>query len=897
MRPERWIYKLPLRLRSLFHRQKADEELEEELRDHLELKTQQYISQGMTPQEARRAALLEMGGIEKRKEECRDARRITWLQDLLQDIRYGLRILGKSPGFTTVAVLTLALGIGANTIIFSVVNAVMYRKPPVPEPDRLMIVSSASAVDSSAPDRVFSQPPVSAPDYLDWRAQSSSFSTMAAAEFDSFTISGGTTPERASGGRVSHEFFNVLGVAPAFGRTILPGEDQPGHDQVVILSDELWKSKFGGDPNVLGRLLKINGNACAVIGVMPPSFRLPSFMAKLWIPLVLSHANLGPSGRDGRYLRIFARLKPGIHVRQASAEMATIAQRIAQALPETNRGWGAGVMSLQQYGIADMNAGPPLAFLMAAVAFVLLIACANIANLLLARNSARQREFTIRGVLGAGRLRLARQLLTECLLLAFAGGCLGIVFGYGGLHALLPQFNWNEDAVVVAKEITIDGHVLGVTLAIILLCSILFGLAPALQFWRGNASSGLKEGGRGTTIGPERHRMQRLLVAAQLALSLFLLVGAGMFAGQFIQEMHANTGLNPRNMLTASISLRGLEYSQPQRQKSFYELVLRGLAGSPGVQSAAVTSDLPFNFPDSVAFNAENRAVARPEEHPMCGHFAVSPEFFATTQIPLLQGREFTASDNADSVPVAIVNEAFARRYFPGENPLGRRIRIDPAHRAGEQWSEIVGVAGNVNEYLGQAEPHPEIFEPFLAHPSSSMYLMLRTRTDTALFADSLRRAVWAEDADQAITDVRTMPRVIADSSQGDDLLAELMGAFAGIALLIAAIGIYGVLSYLVSQRTHEMGIRMALGAKPDEVLLLVIRNGMKLVVTGAAIGFLVSLSLPKLIAAGFNDFRFHAAWVIALAPVVIIAVGLVACYIPARRAMRVDPMVALRYE
>jgi putative ABC transport system permease protein len=720
---------------------------------------------------------------------------------------------------------------------------------------------------------------------------------MAAAEFDSFTISGGTTPERASGARVSHEFFNLLGVAPAFGRTILPGEDQPGHDQVVILSDELWKSKFGGDPNVLGRLLKINGNACAVIGVMPPSFRLPSFMAKLWIPLVLSHSNLGSAGRDDRYLRIFARLKPGIHVRQASAEMATIAQRIAQAHPETNRGCGSSVMSLQQYGIADTNAGPPLAFLMAAVAFVLLIACANIANLLLARNSARQREFTIRGVLGAGRLRLARQLLAECLLLAFTGGCLGILLGYGGLRALLPQFDWNEDAVALAKEVTIDGHVLGVTLAIILLCSILFGLAPALQFSRGDASNGLKEGGRGTTIGPERHRMQRLLVAAQLALSVFLLVGASMFAGQFIAEMHANTGLNPRNVLTGSVSLRGLEYLQPQRQKSFYELVLRRLAVSPGVQSAAVTSDLPFNFPDSVAFNVENHAVARPEEHPRCGHFAVSPGFFATTQIPLLQGREFTTSDNADSVPVAIVNEAFARRYFPGENPIGRHIRIDPAHRTDEKRSEVVGVAGNVNEYLGQAEPRPELFESFLAQPVASMYLMVRTRTDPALFADSLRRAVWAEDGDQAITDVRTMQRVIADSSEGDDLLAELMGAFAAIALLIAAIGIYGVLSYLVNQRTHEMGIRMALGAMPNEVLLLVMRNGMKLVVTGAAIGFLVSLSLPKLIAAGFKDFAFHGAWVIALAPIVVIAVGLASCYIPARRAMRVDPMIALRYE
>jgi predicted permease len=897
MQPERWMYKLPLRIRSFFDRQKVDQELDEELRDHVELKTQQYIAQGQAPQEARRAARLAMGGLEKRKEECRDARQVTWLQDLLQDIRYGLRILRKSPSFATIAILTLALGIGANTIIFSVVNAVMYRKPPLPEPDRLMVISSARAVDSATPDRVFSQLPVSGPDYLDWRAQSTSFSEMAAAEFDNFTISGGTTPERASGARVSPEFFKVLGVAPAFGRTILPGEDQSGHDHVVILSDELWKSKFDGDPHVLGRVIKINGNSCTVIGVMPPSFRLGSFIAKLWIPLVLPHANLGATGRDDRALRVFARLKPDSSVRQAGAEMAAVAQRLAQAHPETNRGWSAGVMSLQQYSIADTNAGPPLAFLMAAAAFLLLIACANIANLLLARNSARQREFTVRGVLGAGRLRLARQLLTECLMLSFTGGILGILVGYGGLRAVLPQFNWNEDAAVLAKQVTIDGHVLGVTLGIIVVCSILFGLAPVLQFSRRDASDGLKEGGRGTTISRERHRVQRLLVAGQLALSLFLLVGASMFAGQFVQEMRANTGFNPHNMLTASVSLRGVEYLQPQRQISFYELVLRRLSGSPGVLSAAATSELPFNYPDSLAFAIEDHPVTKPGEQPACGHYAVSPGFFATTQTPLLQGREFTAADNADTPPVAIVNEAFARRFFPGVNPIGRHIRIDPAHRSSEKWSEIVGISGNVNEYLGQTEPHPEMFEPFLARPRDSMYLMGRTRTDPAQFSDALRRAVWDEDGDQAITDVRTMQRVIADSGQGDDLLAELMGAFAATALLIAALGIYGVLSYLVGQRTHEMGIRMALGARPSEVLLLVIRNGMTLVATGAAIGFLASLSLPKLIAAGFSDFRFHGAWIIGLAPLVVIVVGLVACYIPARRAMKVDPMVALRYE
>src|SRR5438309_1529545 len=827
MRPEHWLYTIPLRLRSLFRRAQADQELDDELRDHLERKTEEYVAQGMAQGEAHRRARLDLGGIEQTKEKCRDARRANWIQDFVHDLRFGLRMLRKAPGFTAVAVITLALGISANTTIFSTVNAFFLRKPPIRDPDRVVIVSSVSPEKNTyAPDRI----PVSAPDYLDWRAQDKSFDGMAAADFEDFTISGGTAPERVAGARVSSNFFEVLGVGPAMGRTFLPEENQWGRDHSVILSDELWKGRFGGDPRVLGHLVKINGQNHTVAGVMPRPFRLWDFEARLWIPLTFSPDDLRPPSRSTRLLRVFARLKPGTDERKATAEMQTITQRIAEAHKDTNKGWGASVMSLQRYSIADSNSETATAFLMAAVGFVLLIACTNLANLMLARNSIRQREFIIRSALGAGRFRLARQLFTECLLLSIAGGGLGILGAFWGVRLLRSQFNWNEGALEMAKEISVDSRVLIFTLAISLGAGILFGLAPAIQIVRQDASDGLQEGGRGGTAAPRRLRLQRL-------------------------------------------------------------------ANLPGVQSAAGATDLPYNFPGYVPFTVEGHPVTKPDDQPKSGWFTVSPGHFATLQVPLLQGREFTSSDTADASPVVIVNEAFARRFFGGENPVGRHIRLDLGDRNQNRWSEVVGVVGNVMEFLGQVQPRPQIFVPFAAHPSQLMRFIVRTRTDPLSLSDSLRHAVWAVDPDQAVTEIRTMDRVIRDSGAGDDAMAQTMGVFALLGLLMAAVGIFGVVSYLVEQRTQEMGIRLALGAEPAGVLRLMIRKGMALVGVGTGIGILVSLGLPKLAAAEFENFHFHSIWVLIFAPVVVVLTGFAACYLPARRAMRVDPMVALRYE
>ena len=889
-----WVQRFWLRLQALFRRNRNSQQLDDEIQFHLDQQIAENLAAGMNPEEARYAARRTFGNPKFLKEETRD----TWgwrsLENVVGDVRFALRVLRKSPGFTAIASLTLALGIAVNTTIFSVVNGVLLRKPPVPDPDRVVIVSSFNpAKDAYAPDRT----PVSAPDYLDWQAQSSSFSGMAAADFEDFTISGDATPQRVAGARVSGSFFTVLGIDPEMGRTFLPEENEWGRDHTVILSDELWKERFGSDPHVLGRLVKINGNNCTVVGVMQRTFHLWDFEAQLWIPLTFSTDDLRPSARSTRLLRVFARLKADEDVRHATAEMQTMAQRLAQAHKDTNEGWGASVMSLQRYSIADSNSEMGTAFLTAAVGFVLLIACTNLANLMLARNSGRQREFTIRSALGAGRFRIGRQLLTECLVLSIAGGALGILGAFWGVRLLRSQLNWNESALVMAKEICIDSRVLLFTLAISLGAGILFGMAPAIQIARRDASEGLIERSRSATSGPQRYRLQRLLVVGQLALSLFLLVGAGLFVDGFLEEIRASVGFNSHNLLTGTVWLRDLQYLQPQRQRQFFENVLQRLASLPGVQSTAGATDLPYNFPGYIPFTVEGRPITKPEEQPKCGWFAVSPGHFATLQIPLLQGREFTSSDSADAPPVVIVNEAFAKRFFSGENSIGRHIRLDLDDHKQNAWSEVVGVVGNVQEFLGQVKPRPQIFVPFALHPGGLMRFILRTRTDPTGFSDPLRRAVWAVDPHQAVTKILTMDRVIRDSAAGDDAMAETMGVFALLALLMAAVGIFGVLSYFVGQRTQEMGIRLALGAEPAGLLRLVIRKGMAFVGVGTGIGILLSLALPKLVAAAFDDFKFHSTWVLIFAPIIVVLAGFAACYVPARRATKVDPMVALRYE
>lgn len=870
-----------------------DRDLAEEMRLHRELREQEQVERGFSPKEARYAAQRRFGNDLVLREESRDMWGWKWLETLLQDVRYGLRMLAKNPGFTAVAVITLGLGIGVNTTVFSFVQGFLLRRPPVADPDRVMMLCGTNPKGGWMPDMA----PVSAPDFLDWRRQANSYSGMAAASFDSFTLSGSGEAERVPGGQVSANYFQVLGVAPIRGRDFAPGEDQPGHAKVAIIREDLWQQRFGGDPAAIGRTVKVDGQNYTVIGIEPSRFRIWIFPAQLWIPLDFKPEQLGSEGRKNHWLlNVFARLKPGVSRAQAQAELAAIASRLATDHPDSNKGWGANVLTLGKYMADTSNTRPAMTVLMGAVIFVLLIACANLANLLLARNTARQREFGIRAALGAGRLRLARQLLSECVLLSLAGAGMGLAISVLGLRVLRPQLNWNEYACFVAREIYVDKSVLLLTLAISVLAAMVFGTAPALQLSRSGPAAGLKENSRTTSAGRERRRLQNLLVTGELALSLILLVGAGLFVRSFIDDLRNAPGFNPRNTLTASVSLSGATYKDPARQTAFFQNVLRQLATEPEVRSAALTTDLPFEFPGSASFAIEGQPTAAPIELPSAGHFLISPNYFHTAQIPLLEGREFTQSDNASSAPVVIVNEAFVRKYFPKANPLGRHIKINHGGQTGP-GSEIVGVAASINEFPGQAAPRPHIFEPLLAQPSDTVKIMVRTRGDPAMVSAALRRAVFAVDKDQAVTNLRTMERVIQDSGQGDDVMAELMGTFAGIALLMAAVGIYGLLAYLVGQRTQEFGVRMALGAGRGEIVRLVLRNAMVWVATGTGIGFLISLALPRLFAASFTGFHVRSGLILIGGPVVVMLVALASCYIPARRATKVDPMVALRCE
>ncbi len=864
--------------RLISRRKRMMDDIDQDIRDFIERETRDNIERGMPPEEAHYAALRKFGNVTHFREEAREVWTFLWLEQLWQDVRYGVRMLVANPGFTAVAVLSLALGIGVNCTIFSVVSTMLLRKPPVKDPDGLMMLFSKNLKAAGAGDEA-SRSPVSPPDFLDWRAQTTAFSEIAAAS--SFeddiqaTLGGGSEPLRVPSGAVSANYFQVLGVSPLVGRAFLPGEDQPGHDRVALVRADLWKSRFGTDPHVLGRTVKVNGESYAIIGVMPDTFRsFWMFPEQLWIPLVFTPEQLSPAARAQHSLSVFGRLKAGVSEAQARSELETIARRIAASSPETRKDWGANVLTVQQYAIQESNSSTALAFLMAVVGFVLLIACANVANLLLARNAGRQREFAVRAALGAGGFRLARQLLSECLLLALLGGGLGLVFAAWGLHLLRGAFNWNEWTVLIAEQLSVDRNVLWFTLAVSAASAMIFGLAPAFQISRRDPNAGLKESSRSATSGREHHRLQNFLVTAQLALSLILLVGAGLFVENFIEETQERPDMNPHNVLTATVALSGTSYKDAARQAAFSQNLLRQLSGIPEVQAAAISTDLPYTFPSHAQIAVEGRPVPKTEEQSRSAYFAVSPGYFGAAQIPLREGREFTLSDNARSAPVAIVNQELAAEFFPNENPIGRHIGITHPGEvtsdsiASAKWSEVIGVVGNVNVYLGQQTPRPQVFEPFLQRPDPLMQLLVRTRTEPAAFSASLRRAVWSVDKDQPVTNLRTMDRVLEDSGQGDNIMAELMAAFAGIALAMAAVGIYGLIAYLVGRRIHEVGVRMALGASKREVLLMVLRGSMRMVLVGVVIGFLVSLALPRLVTAAFQrrpyepsqlDSRRHA--------------------------------------
>ena len=812
------------------------------------------------------------------------------METIFQDLRYGFRMLAKKPGFTFVAVVALALGIGANSAIFSVVNSVLLRPLPFKAPDQLMIVWEDSAKygfpkDTPAPAN-----------FIDWRDQNQVFDTLAAVASQTFNLMGTGEPEKIEGQRVSAAFFPMLGVEPILGRSFLAEEDKAGAGRVVIMNYGLWQRRFGSDPDIVGKPVTLNGQPYTVVGVMPKDFRFPDpFQSAgednaLYVPIAFSSEEA--STRGGHYLIVYGRAKSGVTVEQAQAEMTTIAARLEQQYPETNMSVGATVVSLHEQLVGDIK--PALLILLGAVGFVLLIACANVANLLLARAVARQKEIALRTALGASRARLVGQFLTESVLLAALGGAVGLllaVFGLKLLATLIPP-NLSQ-----AKAISIDASVLGFTFLVSLLTGVIFGLAPALQASRPNLNDALKEGGKGTS-GAARSPLRSLLVVSEVALALVLLVGAGLMINSFFRLRNVDPGFNSANILTMSVVLPRSKYSDHAKRTAFYNEILQRIQSLPGVESAGVITNLPLSFKgNNAGVTIEGRPEPPVDQIPIVITRAVSDSYFRTMGIALSKGREFNGQDRPDTPGSIIVSESTARTFWPDEGPLGKRLKLG-GYNSDEPWLSVVGVVKDVRQFELNIAPKPQVYFPYTQMPYfAPRDLAIRTSGDPSRLAAAVRNEVWAVDKDQPVSNVSTMEAILAYSVARERFNMLLLAIFAGVALALAAVGIYGVMSYSVTQRTHEIGVRMALGATSRDVLGLVIGQGVKLVSVGVAIGLASAFALTRVMESLLFGVSATDPATFAVISIVLMAVAMFASYIPARRATKVDPMIALRYE
>ncbi len=890
----RWTYKLALRIRSLFRKTNVEQELTDELRFHLEKLIEEKIAKGMAADEARYAALRELGGIEQIKEECRDMRRVNYIEEFLQDVRYGLRQIRRNPGFTAVAVITLALGIGANTAIFSIVNAVLLRPLPFAAPQQLVSVVSTRWRGNVADNASY-------PDFADWRAQNNAFSQMAAYGTDNFTLTGQGEAMHIQGAIVSANIFSLLGMKPVLGRPFLPDEDKlPAANGgfAIILGHHLWRGHFGADPRIVGRTIQIDNRNFTVVGVMPAGFQFPirGEPVDFWMTMAIAFVTAPgmPSmaeQRGAHYLDVIARLKPHVSMAQAQAEMSTIVNRLNQQYPDIG---SRGVRVVPQIDQVAGPARPALLILLAAVVCVLLIACANVANLMLARGASRQKEMAVRSALGAGRVRMIRQLLTESVLLALLGGMLGAslgLWGISGLISLLPM------DIPRLAGVRVDNSVLLFTVLVSMLTGILFGLAPAAQASRLDFVESLKEGGRGLFEGPHHNGARGLLVIADVALAAVLLIGAGLLVQSFLRLQHVDPGFNPQHVLTFKMDLPYVRYSG-SRQTQFFAQAIERLNHLPGVNSASAVLPLPLDGAEiGTTFAIEGRPSAE-SNLPRASYSWVEPGYFRTVGIPLIKGRDFTPAEDLNTNPEVIINEALARQFFPHENPIGKRIKpgIGNGYKM-PPMREIVGVVGDVRQYGLTAAPGPEVYVPLAQSPLGSMNFVLRTEVDPLSMVRAVRKEMAEMDKDLPFYGVQTFSQYLGQRFAQPHFLTLLLGLFAALALGLAAVGLYGLVSYSISRRTHEIGIRVALGAERNDLLKMVLGQGLKLTLNGVAIGIVGALALTRSLSSLLYGVTSTDLVTFITVSLILIAVALLACYIPARRATKVDPMVALRYE
>ena len=813
------------------------------------------------------------------------------MHTIVQDLRYGIRQLVKNPGFTAISVITLALGIGINATMFSMVSAILLRRPPGRDPDGVAVVTGIDPAGGYMPDTA----QVSLPNYLAWRDVNRVFSDMAAADESRTTsLTAQREAESLQSAAVSANYFTVLGVTAELGRTFTAGEDQSGQDHEVILSHQLWERRFGSDRSLVGRTIRLNRENYTVIGVMPANFRMLGFMPELWTPLVITHEDQTAAARKNRSVFLFGRMKPGVKVEQARAEFATLAQRAVESFPDVEKGWGATVRTLPDFLIHGFGIRSALAVIMTTVGFVLLIACANVSGLLLARATSRRKELAIRLSMGAGRLRIIRQLLTEGMMIALLGGGLGLVLAQRGIEFTRAKLSFND--ALNAVGLGLDSNVVLFCAAVSVGCALLCALAPALTASRTDITSSLKDEGRSASAGRSHTRLRTVLVTGEVALALFLLVGTGLLFVSIFRLEHQYLGFRSERLLTAGITLDEARYKDSDHREAFVRELLPRLQQIPGAELVAVTSDLPATGGGSVTVKIQGQPDLPASQVLTANDAVVTTDYFRTAGISVVQGRSFSEQDNSKAPRVVVVNQKFVDRFLHGENAIGKQIRLE-ASGAPSGWSEIVGVVNNVKRYSETAEEDPGVFEAFLQRPVQSFSLMVRASGDPEGLASALRNSVSQLDPELPLAHVMSMSAVINLQKGGDEFFSSALTSFAVLALVLAAIGIYGLLAYTVSQRTYEIGIRMAMGARSEDVLRMIVREGVKMTLIGGAIGVALSLPLPKVLNAILFDAHISEPGLYFVVPAVILAVAMFAAYVPARRAARVDPMKALRQE
>jgi len=881
---------LLIRLRAIFRRTQVEAELDDELRFHFDQHVAKLIHSGVSRREALRRARLEFGGEDHIKEECREARGVHFLETLVQDIRYGLRTLRKAPGFTAVAIITLALGIGANTAIFSYVNAWVIKPLPYPQVDRLMIFLAHDSKKGWSYRGIASDA-----DFFDYQSQNATFESLVPYSSEYFNLTGDGTPDRILGGLVGWNFFQELGAKPLLGRTFLPNENDPAASHVVILSRGLWESRFAADPRVIGRAVTVQGQTYTVVGVMPERFLYPLMgIANMWAPLPITDKMR--HDRENSSFQVFGRMKPDVTQSRAAADLAAIGARLEKLYPLTNAHQSV-LLSSMFHEIGQNEGSEQVLVAFVIVGLVLLIACVNVANLMLARASRRTKEFALRGTLGATRPRLIRQLLTESALVFLGGGIAGAFVGVWGVHWIENQIPDHVRGYIVNfGQAALDLTTFAFTFGVALLCGIIFGLAPAFSNSGLDVNRSLKESSSGHVGGTRfAARMRSLFVAGEIAMAVVVLVCSVLLVQDFTRMINRDLGFRPHNLLVTQLVVPETKYKTAAELRVFHDEVLTRVNALPELAASGSSEFIPFGESNRVdVIHIVGRPPAEPGEELGAERTAVSPSYFSAMQIPLIQGRVFTAGDGPDSQKVVLINETLVHQQFPNGDPLGHQLDIGETH----DICTIVGVVRDLKINQFAERPRRQIYLPESQFPSAHLAIVARTAPGSSSdIPAAIRSAVWSVDADQPILPVRSLEDIIVESTTGQRILAQLLGFFAALALLLGSIGIYGVMAHSVQQRIHEIGVRMALGASARDVIRMIVAQGLKLTLAGVAVGIILAFATARAMASILTTVKSNDPLTFIAVPVFFTAVALAACYLPARRGARTDPMRALKYE